>query len=275
MPNDQLIYYLEQLDPAAACGAIEVRREEDGSQGYIYYNEGKICHCETEFLSEKNALMAMLAWQGAEILWHEGYRSDIENCSLDKDMAIFEFVQLKDELGSDEAVLEKAQSEGENATASIARPSKVLPNLKRYRLELRIVNPELDPLVFEFTEGVYVIGNSPECDIVVNHPSCSRRHAQIEVSQERILVRDIGSTNGTYVNNSLIDNLNVYPGDRIDFGNLVMMLDAKMARKLSRQTVSIKAPAPSGGGAITWESVDAPKDKKKNNNSLMGKLFSK
>src|SRR5580765_7751975 len=44
----------------------------------------------------------------------------------------------------------------------------------------------------------YVLGRAPECDVVLDDPSVSRRHAMLTVSG-RITVEDLGSTNGTAI----------------------------------------------------------------------------
>ncbi len=47
--------------------------------------------------------------------------------------------------------------------------------------------------------GDLVIGRGCDCDVVLADPDVSRRHADISVSATTIVVRDAGSTNGTYV----------------------------------------------------------------------------
>lgn len=50
-----------------------------------------------------------------------------------------------------------------------------------------------------------VIGRSPECDICVNDPGVSRKHAQLKVEPEGVWVEDLGSQNGVYVNGNRIE----------------------------------------------------------------------
>ena len=46
---------------------------------------------------------------------------------------------------------------------------------------------------------VLVIGRDPSCDFVIDHPSLSRRHAQLRLEGGAATVQDLGSTNGTRV----------------------------------------------------------------------------
>jgi transcriptional regulator with PAS, ATPase and Fis domain len=44
-----------------------------------------------------------------------------------------------------------------------------------------------------------VIGSSPECDLVVTDPRISRRHCELRITEKGVLLRDLGSKNGTLV----------------------------------------------------------------------------
>ena len=44
-----------------------------------------------------------------------------------------------------------------------------------------------------------VIGSSPDADIVVADPRVSRRHCELVISESGLLVRDLGSKNGVFV----------------------------------------------------------------------------
>jgi pSer/pThr/pTyr-binding forkhead associated (FHA) protein len=46
----------------------------------------------------------------------------------------------------------------------------------------------------------YVLGRGPDCDIVVEDTASSRRHARLDVGAGTLLVEDLGSRNGTFVN---------------------------------------------------------------------------
>ncbi len=67
------------------------------------------------------------------------------------------------------------------------------------------------------------IGRLPECDIVISDPGASRRHATItrEDSSEYVL-KDMGSTNGTLVNDEPVGEHVLSDGDRITIGNTVL-----------------------------------------------------
>jgi pSer/pThr/pTyr-binding forkhead associated (FHA) protein len=66
------------------------------------------------------------------------------------------------------------------------------------------------------------IGRLSECDVVVNDPGASRRHAEVRSDNGRYVLTDLGSTNGTKVNEATITERELAPGDRITIGHTVL-----------------------------------------------------
>lgn len=64
----------------------------------------------------------------------------------------------------------------------------------------------------------YMVGRNPDCDLVISDGYPSRQHARIVVKDEQVIVEDLGSTNGTFVNKRQIDSpVQIRPGDVIKF----------------------------------------------------------
>ena len=71
-------------------------------------------------------------------------------------------------------------------------------------------------------KGSLVIGRSRTCDLTLASPDASRRHAEIVTLASGYLVRDLGSTNGTWVNGERIEERPLRSGDRIEIGGDLM-----------------------------------------------------
>jgi predicted component of type VI protein secretion system len=71
---------------------------------------------------------------------------------------------------------------------------------------------------YEFTEDLITIGRAPDNMIVIEDPSVSSRHAQMERSGEIYRLKDFESTNGTRVNGLPITETALRFDDRIRFG---------------------------------------------------------
>lgn len=66
-----------------------------------------------------------------------------------------------------------------------------------------------------------VLGRSSKCDIQIDQESISRNHSKIVNTGKSILIRDLGSTNGTYVNDEPIDEYVLRDGDLIKIGRTI------------------------------------------------------
>lgn len=66
-----------------------------------------------------------------------------------------------------------------------------------------------------------VIGRSSKCQVQIDQESVSRNHARIQFNGTQYTIRDLGSTNGTYVNDDLIDEVNLRDGDQIKIGRTI------------------------------------------------------
>ena len=58
---------------------------------------------------------------------------------------------------------------------------------------------DVDGRRYQLTSKVTALGRDATCGVVLDDPGASRRHAELKVDGHRILVRDLGSTNGTVV----------------------------------------------------------------------------
>jgi FHA domain/Protein of unknown function (DUF3662) len=81
-------------------------------------------------------------------------------------------------------------------------------------------------------DGVYSIrekariGRSEESEIVLVDPSVSRAHAVVEIRGGEPVVRDVGSTNGTYVNGRRVRTHPLHDGDELLFGDTKMRFES-------------------------------------------------
>jgi hypothetical protein len=64
----------------------------------------------------------------------------------------------------------------------------------------------------------FVIGRSRDCDLMLDDPNVSRRHAELRRENGGWLVSDLGSTNGVKVNGRRVNEQQLSPGDEISLG---------------------------------------------------------
>jgi DNA-binding CsgD family transcriptional regulator len=75
-------------------------------------------------------------------------------------------------------------------------------------------------LRFAIGTGSYTLGRSNRCHVVVDHPSISRRHAVCCVDQDGLIVADLGSRNGTFIDNLRVERSRVARDQTVRFGDL-------------------------------------------------------
>ena len=113
--------------------------------------------------------------------------------------------------------------------------------------ELRIPGPK------------FLIGRGEDCQLRPKSDLISRHHCVLLVEEESVSLRDLGSRNGTFVNDEqLFGETELHTGDRIKFGPLefeCVVTAAAPAKKLPAVT-SIKEAAERAGGRSATEDVD-------------------
>lgn len=95
------------------------------------------------------------------------------------------------------------------------------------RLNMTVVSGTLSGQVFSFAPGTLRIGREQGYEILLaQDPMVSRSHAEISHTAQGWAVRDLGSTNGTYVNGVRVTQQLLKPGDMVGVGQTVMRVDA-------------------------------------------------
>ena len=67
-----------------------------------------------------------------------------------------------------------------------------------------------------------LIGRSPECHVFLDDVTVSRRHAEIVHEDDRYVIRDLGSLNGTFVNRRRIESAELAADDEVQIGKYRM-----------------------------------------------------
>ena len=102
-------------------------------------------------------------------------------------------------------------------TAPETAPPAVPPAPAR-RPVLEVLEAGSDPRRIELSDGRWDVGRGAAVEVRLEADSVSRRHARFTVRAGRVLLRDLGSHNHTYVDDRRIDDeVEVRPGARIRF----------------------------------------------------------
>jgi pSer/pThr/pTyr-binding forkhead associated (FHA) protein len=107
--------------------------------------------------------------------------------------------------------------------------------------------------------GTTVAGRQEGCQLQIKSSQVSRRHCELFEKKGLLLVKDLGSSNGTFVNGERIDGQRVLePGDELTIGNVVFRVERSdvpgEARK-SAETAVVEGVPLSNGDESSAEEV--------------------
>jgi hypothetical protein len=85
------------------------------------------------------------------------------------------------------------------------------------------------PWLTELKLGFNTLGRNPTNDFRIPDASVSSFHCEIIVSEDSILVRDLGSTNGTFIDHQPIQESVIQPGQTVQLGSAEFRLEAEPA----------------------------------------------
>jgi hypothetical protein len=108
-------------------------------------------------------------------------------------------------------------SGGGNGPARRSAPSRVGEAAGAGRATLELVDQAGQQIPLP---NQAVVGRMPGCDVQLDDPSVSRRHARISKATQGWLIEDLGSTNGIMVNGASVDREYLTGGEDIELGNV-------------------------------------------------------
>lgn len=119
---------------------------------------------------------------------------------------------------------------------------------------LRILNGKFAGETFQLRSGPTTIGRAPNCDIVISSQNISKQHARIEILGDKIILTDLGSRNGTFVNGVQIKSQKIIAGDKIALNDMILEISDKQRARPQRQKIATPASAPNYNGALALQS---------------------
>lgn len=126
------------------------------------------------------------------------------------------------------------------------------------KIRIRIVAPSGESVFEKDTTEAITIGRA-EGDIVLGDERCSKRHAEIVESAEGLLLRDLGSTNGTRVKGQKVLKSLLNAGDEIRIGSVVMHVEEFRPAKSEGEVAGGKAPGLLAGWPDNYRSLPVDK----------------
>ena len=90
---------------------------------------------------------------------------------------------------------------------------------------LVIKSPGFDGRVFELKLGANRVGRSPSADFIIVHPTVSGMHCELQLINGGVIIRDLESTNGTFVNGKRIQEAALTTGQTLLLGDVELFVE--------------------------------------------------
>lgn len=88
-----------------------------------------------------------------------------------------------------------------------------------------VIKNQLDDIQIKLSQTPVIIGRSSSCNVKVNDGQTSSKHVSLHLSSSwKILIRDLGSSNGTFLNESIIEEANLMLGDILRIGDTTLFI---------------------------------------------------
>jgi pSer/pThr/pTyr-binding forkhead associated (FHA) protein len=129
-----------------------------------------------------------------------------------------EFVIVPPKQGTKPSSPVKEAPDDANATV-MRKVAKIEPSGKGTGWMLQATHQSLGNKRYA-VNGKVVVGRAQECELSFSYDRLSRRHAELKLVNGALLVKDLESSNGTFVNGKRVDSVRLQPGDTLSFDKL-------------------------------------------------------
>ncbi len=108
-----------------------------------------------------------------------------------------------------------------------------------------LVNPGT-PQAWEISlkPGVNRIGRGEQNDFTINHGSVSTHHCEVTVADSVVILKDLGSTNGSFVERAPVTEIQLRPGQHVQFGAVDMTFESNAVSAVTPSPAAPPIPVP-------------------------------
>jgi FhaA, N-terminal domain/FHA domain len=126
----------------------------------------------------------------------------------------------------------------------------VVPTAEGPRATIREIRPDRSSRTFAFEGRPLTIGRSSDNGLVLRDGRASRHHARIDVRRGSLVLTDLGSTNGSWVNDRRVESIALGEGDQVRIGLTTLIIEAVEAAPHAShdRRPAAAGPAPSTTG---------------------------
>ncbi|MFQ3671335.1 MAG: FHA domain-containing protein [Verrucomicrobiia bacterium] len=210
---------LQHFSQTGRTGQFCVRQGSEA--GEIFLANGMAVFTATPSQLGEAAFLEILSWPSVTYTWVDGQRAPSVNMT-----------QSVEDLLVQHIIEESKPKTNPNSPTATSPLKPVLTNRNSntetrsiaqnnfYIVSLDIASTELAPFTYVIKSNQVRVGREPDNDLPLPDTSCSRRHALLVVAQDSLLIRDLGSKNGCFIDGQPVTSGIAKNGQIISFGEV-------------------------------------------------------
>ncbi len=211
--------------------------------GSLFFHHGQLVHAECQGFEGESAVYKMLQQPGGSIDFDESVLPGKRTISLTWEQLLIQSAMLADQ-GLDFAEME--QQKQPEASASV-----VQSRIAGGQPQLTLLEGDVSETAFELGGEYIHLGRVSGNDIVLPHAAVSGRHCMFMITGSDVILRDLNSSNGTFVNGEPVNETILQLGDIIQIGPVKMKFESRVRRpKLRRPVQTLPAAQDDGGRTL-------------------------
>lgn len=107
--------------------------------------------------------------------------------------------------------------------------------------------------VFNISQVRTTIGRGPNCSIVLNSSGVSKEHATIVLTEDKLIISDSNSSNGTFVNGVRVQNQKLKKGDKVALHDIIFDLIDSTEHAVAKRPAARPRQAPVAQGNLALQ----------------------
>ena len=175
---------------------------------HLFVQDGVVVHAAAGTIEGKEALDRAFALKGSSYGWIQGAESPKRDMEVD----------MQEYLHANSINLDQRMGK----TIRMSLPTE--PKVKKLEAHYYFIPEESPTFKLKVKKVTNVVGREGTCDLYLESKQVSRRHCLLQVTERGLLVKDLESTNGTFVNGIPMTDGYINEGDRLGLGTYVMTL---------------------------------------------------
>lgn len=189
-----------------------IRFSFNNQSGEIHLNDGNVTFANFDSETGDKALLQMLIIRGGSSQFTPGSTTKKKNVTIKCEQALLEAARI-----SDEAVVSK--------TLSLKSDTNESETIEKPLARLRLL-PETTGWNYPIPNGKEVtIGRTPDNAICIEHETISSHHCRLQIELTGIILSDLNSLNGTFVNGKRVKMVVLSDQDLVQMGDATFRLE--------------------------------------------------